>query len=196
MAGDDRMIGHIEFRPPVDLQLYEIPESGVLRLDDEVLVAEVAVGELIVRHYGFATRWLAVNVTTDRSGRLVESSHDHFPFAVKCHLSTPMLREADTCWQIDLWLDVLVSADGRRHLVEDEDEFAEARVRELLSEREASGASEGLQDVLDLVRTGSLIDLLAGTCPFHASNPPEAQPSRSLDLNEYPALLPGIRPTW
>ena len=196
MSANERMIGHIEFRPPDDLRLYEIPESGVLRLDDEVLVAEVAVGEVVVRHYGFATRWLAVNVTTDHSGRLVESPSDNFPFALKCHLATPMRREANTCWQTDLWLDVLVSADGRRHLVEDEDEFAEARVRELLSERESSGASEGLKDVLDLVRTETLLDLLAAVCPFGPSSPPSARPFRRLDRADYPELLPGVRPTW
>ncbi len=197
MSGGERMIGHIEYRPPDDLRLYEIPESGVLRLDDEALVAEVAIDGAVIRHYGFASHWLAVNVTTDLKEWPADlAGVDAFPHAVKCHMATPMLRVGDSCFQTDLWLDVLVSADGRDCHVEDEDEFADARSRQLLSERAASEALQRFQDVLNLVQAGTLLDWLAAVCPFRPGSPPSARPFRRLDPADYPELMPGVRPTW
>ena len=193
----DGSIGHLEFRPPDDLRLYEIPAAGVLRIDSNVLVADVVVGDLIARHSGFAKRWLAVNVTTDRAGRLVEMvSRDGFPCAIKCHVATPMLRQGNVCWQVDLWLDLLVRANGRDYLIEDEDEFALARDHGLLSDREVAGALAGLDDVLHLVQTGALLDLLASFCPFGFGAAPVARPFRRLLHADYPEVQPGVRPSW
>ena len=197
MTGNSGTIQHVEFRPPDDLRSYEIPESGVLWLDDEVLVAEVAIDGAVVRHYGFASRWLAVNLTTDYAGRPADLAYlDVFPHTAKCHIATPMLRDGDTCWQTDLWLDVLVKANGRDHLVEDRDEFAGAREQGWLSEREADQALDGFDEVLALVRAGTLLDLLASIWPFSPGNPPLARPVRHIPTADLPSVLPGMRPTW
>ena len=197
MAGNFRTIRHIEFRPPDDLRMYEIPESGVLRLDDEVLVAEVAIDGAVVRHYGFASCWLAVNVTTGLDGQPADlAGLDVFPHTAKCHVATPMRREGDTCWQTDLWLDVLVKANGRDHLVEDVDEFARAREQDLLSDREAVQALAAFQQVLAMVRAGTLLDMLAAVCPFGPGSPPPARPVRRLRMSDLPSVRSGVRPTW
>ena len=197
MSGNGRMVRHIEFRPPDDLRLYEIPESGVLRLDDEVLVAEVGIAGAVVRHYGFASRWLAVTLTTDHTGQPADlAGLEIFAHTAKCDIATPMQRDGDTCWQTDLWLDVLVRANGRDHLVEDEDEFDRARDEGLLSGREADQALDAFRDVLAMVRAGTLLDLLATIWPFGSGHPPPARPFRRLRTSDLPSVRPGVRPTW
>ncbi len=86
---------------------------------------------------------------------------------------------------VDLWLDVLVRADGTTHVVVDEDDFAEAQSNGLVSENEIRGAEAGLQDLLGLVERGELFALLNAVCPFGPSDPLPGRPMVRLDVANF-----------
>ena len=66
----------------------------------------------MLRHYAFAGHWFKVNVTTDRGGRLTETGDRTCRFAFNCDIATPMEREGDSTFAVDLFTDVLVRQDA------------------------------------------------------------------------------------
>ena len=117
-------------------RVFVTPEQGVLRLDDEVAVTEAMYDTVALRHYAFADRWFKINVTTDLAGRPAETGADGLRFAFNCDIATPMEREGDATFAVDLFVDVLVRADGHSVHVGDEDELAKAFELGLLSTAE------------------------------------------------------------
>lgn len=201
------VIRDYDFHPPADLRLFPMPRTGVLRLDDEVLIAEVRYDDIVVRHYAFRDHWFKINCTTDLSGRFVEttSADDTLPFTFNCDIATPMLRKDDAVYAVDLWLDVLVRGDGITHEVHDEDDFAQARAEGWLSEREAAGARDGLEELLGIIRQHRLVEFLADAHPFGPFGPfdpfgptlpPPALPTEDLPPDGFPFVLPYQRPSW
>jgi hypothetical protein len=186
-----------DLHPPGDLRLFTHPGPGVLRFDDEVLVSEARHGDVVLRHYAFRDRWFKVNCTTDLSGAFVETSTpEGRPFAFNCDVATPMLRARDSVFAVDLFVDVLVHADGLTHRVSDEDELREALARGWISEREADGAGNGLAQLIQLIARGALVPFLSRVHPFGPSSAPDALPMRRPPLTEAPVLEPRARPTW
>jgi hypothetical protein len=110
------VIRDYDFHPPHDLRVFPMPKAGVLRFDDEVFVAQVRYGDVVVRHYAWRDHWFKINCTTDLCGRLIETTapEDVPPFAFNCDIATPMVRDGDAVFAVDLWLDVLVRNDGVR----------------------------------------------------------------------------------
>lgn len=92
------------------VRVFRTPPAGVLRFDDEVLVFAVRYGDRVLRHYAFADRWFKVNVTSDLDGRLVETGD--LQFAFNCDVATPMERDGDAVYAVDLFTDVLVRTDN------------------------------------------------------------------------------------
>jgi hypothetical protein len=94
-----------------------MPKAGVLRFDDEVFVAQVRYGDVVVRHYAWRDHWFKINCTTDLRSRLIETTapDDVPPLAFNCDIATPMVRDGDAVFAVDLWLDVLVRGDGVTH---------------------------------------------------------------------------------
>lgn len=192
------MIRDYDLHPPDDLRLFEIPAEGVLRLDDEVFVAEVRHGDNVLRHCAFRDHWFKLRCTTDLSGALVETTSDRFdiPLAFKCDIATPMLRNEDAVYAVDLWLDVVIRSDGQAHRVYDEDDFAQAQRQGWLSQREADGARAGLGELLGMIDRGTLLDFLTEAHPFAPTDPPEAAATKHLNPSELPSLQPHRRPSW
>ncbi len=188
-----------DYHPPDRLQLFTIERNGVLRADDEVLVTEALHGDVVLRHYAFADRWFKVNCTTDVSGRLTEvgsTAGDGSPFAFNCDIATPMLREGDAVFSVDLWLDVLVREDGRSYRVADTASFEHAVEQGLLSRGEARCAKRGLRELVQLIERGELLRFLADVCPFRPSTAPPALPMRVVPTTGKPLIEPHRRPTW
>jgi hypothetical protein len=102
------VIRDYDLHPPDDLRLFPMPKAGVLRFDDDVFVAELRYGEIVVRHHAWRDRWFKINCTTDLEGRFVETG------------------PPDDVPPVDLWLDVLVHRNAVSHAVYDEDEFEDA----------------------------------------------------------------------
>jgi hypothetical protein len=81
---------------------------GQLYLDDSVAISEAVYDRIVLRHYAFAGHWFKINITTDLSGRLTETGDGTRRFAVNCDIATPMEREGDSTFGVDLFTDVLV----------------------------------------------------------------------------------------
>jgi hypothetical protein len=135
-----------DLHPPDDLRLFPMPEPGILRLDDCAFVAVVRYGDIVVWHYAFADHWFKINATTDREGRLVETSapEEVPPFTFNCDIASPMRRHGDAVFAVDMFLDVLVRSDGVTFGVYDQREFDHAVRQGWVSQREAKGARDGL----------------------------------------------------
>ncbi len=193
------MLLDFDYHPPGRLQLFTIERCGILRADDEVLVTETLYGEVVLRHYAFRDRWFKINCTTDRFGRFTETGSTNGgapPFAFNCDIATPMLREANAVFAVDLWLDVLVREDGLRHSIVDLSNFEHAVEHGLLSKREAGCAKAGLRELVELIERGKLVHFLSDAFPFQPSTPPPAIPMRLVPPEDCPLIQPHRRPTW
>jgi hypothetical protein len=188
-----------DFHPPDDVRVFPMPMSGVLRLDDDVFVAEVRYGDIVVRHHAFREHWFKINCTTDREGRFVETTapEDIPPVTFNCDIATPMLRRDDAVYAVDLWLDVLVGSDGVTYGVHDQDEFEAALQRGWLSKREAAAAQSGLRELLDLIEARRLVGFLGDIHPFGPTSAPQAPDMGHVQLSEVESILaPAVRPSW
>ena len=202
-AGGDSWTGDVvldyDYHPPDRLQLFTIERGGVLRSEDEVLVTEALHGDVVLRHYAFADRWFKVNCTTDAFGHLTETESTEAeapPFAFNCDIATPMVREGDAVFAVDLWLDVFVRADGQSYRVADSARFGRAVKQGLLSSREARCAEAGLRELIELIEREMFVGFLADVCPFRPSTAPPALPMRVVPTTGKPLIEPHRRPTW
>jgi hypothetical protein len=176
------------------VRIFRTSSPGVLCLDDSVAISEAAYGEVVLRHYAFADRWFKINVTTDLSGRVIETGDGNHQFAFNCDIATPMERQGHSTFGVDLFTDVLVREDAMSYVIVDQDEFGEMLGRGLLSPAESHGAQSGLRELLELVDERRLLRWLGELAPFGPSQPPRARPMRR---GPVPARLrPGIRRTW
>jgi hypothetical protein len=185
-----------DFHPPDEVRLFPMPTSGVWRLDDEAFLAAVRYGDIAVRHYAFRDHWFNVNCTTDPAGAFVDTtSPDDVPlFRFNCAIATPMLRQDEAVFAVDLWPDVLVRADGVTHGVHDHGDFDAAIGRGWLSAREAEGARSGLRELVELIERRELVAFLAGFHPFDGAPVPAAPDEQRVPLSAVPLLRPEARP--
>lgn len=176
------------------MRVFTTPESGVLRLDDDVAVTEAVESGAVLRHYAFGDRWFKINVTTDLQGRLIETGDPNNRFAFNCDIATPMERDGSATYAVDLFMDVLVRVDLRSLHVGDEDEFEQALADGLISPSEATQAWRGLAQLLELVESERLLPWLDELCPFGPCEPPEAPPMLREQIPT--RLLPQHRRSW
>jgi hypothetical protein len=175
------------------VRIFRTPSPGVLRLDDSVAVSQAVYDGVVLRHYAFAGHWFKVNVTTDLPGRLTETGDDARRFALNCDIATPMEREGDSTFAVDLFTDVLIRQDAMSHVV-GQDEFAEMLGRGVIWPAEGRGAGRGLRELLDLIEAGRLLRWLGELAPFGPCQPPRAPPMRRGPVPG--CLRPGVRRTW
>jgi hypothetical protein len=108
-----RVLRDHDFHPDEPtVRIFRTPSPGVLRLDDSVAISQAVYDRVVLRHYAFAEHWFKINVTTDLSGRLTETGDGTRRFAVNCDIATPMEREGDSTFGVDLFTDVLVRQDA------------------------------------------------------------------------------------
>ena len=179
-------------------RLFTTTAAGIRRFDDTALVTDALhTGNVILRHYAFNQRWIKVNVTFSSDGELVETGPGpaSLPaFAFNCDLATPMHREGDDVFAVDLFLDVLVRADAQTYAVTDESAFERAAAEGLISAREAASARVELEELVRLVDSRRLLPWLESVCPIVASTAPPAQPVLHLPVPRQ--LHPCVRWTW
>lgn len=189
------MLSDHDFHPDeTTVRIFRTPTAGVLRLEDTIAVTEAIYDGAVLRHYSFADHWFKINVTTDLAGKPIETGAADRPFAFNCDIATPMERDCDSTFGVDLFIDVLVRADARSYIVGDEDEFEEMLQRGFLSAAEARSARGGLQELLALIERGRLLPWLDEQVPFEPCRPPEAP---AMDRGPVPKRLqPVIRRTW
>lgn len=119
------------------------------------------------------------------------------PFTFNCDIPTAMVRGDDAVFAFDLWLDVLVRADGITHSVYDQDEFAAALAHGWLSDRESRQAEDGRLRLVDLIEARSLVEFLADVYPFAPITAPRAPDMKHVPLTEVGSFLqPVLRSSW
>jgi hypothetical protein len=189
------VLSDYDFHPDeATVRIFRTPTSGVLRFDDTIAVTEAIYDGVVLRHYSFAEHWFKINVTTDLVGTPIETGDANLPFAFNCDIATPMEREGDSTFGVDLFVDVLVRADMSTYIVGDQEVFAEMLDRGLVSESEGRSAMRGLRELLDLVERGDLLAWLHERVPFEPCQPPVAPPMARGPVPE--RVQPGIRRTW
>ncbi len=152
------MLADHDFHPDEPtVRIFRTSSPGVLRLDDSVAISEAVYGGVVLRHYAFADHWFKINVTTDLSGRVIETGDGNHQFAFNCDIATPMEREGSSTFGVDLFTDVLVRESAMSYAIVDQDEFGDMLGRGLLSPAEGRGAQSGLRELLDLVDEGRLL---------------------------------------
>ena len=176
------------------MRIFRTHSPGVLRLDDDVAISEAVYDRVVLRHYAFAGHWFKVNVTTGLSGRLTETGDGTRRFAVNCDIATPMEREGDSTFGVDLFTDVLVRQDAMSYVITGQDEFGEMLGRGVISAAEGRGAERGLRELLELIEVGRLLRWLGELAPFGPCQPPRARPMRRGPVPG--PLHPGARRTW
>ena len=160
------VLSDYDFHPDeATVRIFRTPTSGVLRFDDAVAVTVAIHDGVVLRHYSFADHWFKINVTTDLAGNLVETGDASLPFAFNCDIATPMEREGDSTFGVDLFVDVLVRADAATYTVGDQEELAVMLDRGLVSESEGRGAMRGLGELIDIVGRGHLLAWLDERAP-------------------------------
>lgn len=189
------MLADHDFHPDEPtVRIFRTPAEGVLRLDDSVAISETDYDGTVLRHYAFAGHWFKINVTTDHGGRLTETGDGTGRFAVNCDIATPMEREGDSTFAVDLFTDVLIRQDAICYAIADRDEFADMLGRGVISPAEGRGAERGLGELLELIEQGRLLRWLSDLAPFGPCQPPPASPMRRAPV---PARLRlGTRRTW
>ena len=187
-----------DFHPPDDLRLFTFQCASLLRCDDSALIGVVDHRGTLLRHHAFADRWFKINVTTDLAGNFVEEQPDStsIPFCFNCDIATPMLKQGNAVFAVDLWIDVLVRADGLTYDIVDEDEFAAAQGHGWLSAQEVHGAQRGLADLIELIERKQLVTFLADLSPFGSRCAPRALDMQRVSAADFPIVQPRVRPTW
>jgi len=186
----------LDFHPDEPtVRCFTVPDAGILVQDESRCTYQVRNGEIVLRHFAFADEWFKLNVTHDPAGTLVETGEE-LRFAVNCDIATPMVRTGADISAVDLFLDVLVSADLHTHTVIDRDEFEEACSSGLLSPAEAIGAEAGLARLLGWIDSGRLAEVVSGIPPRLAATAPAELPVRRVPVSDVPSVQPGTRVTW
>lgn len=188
-----------DFHPSEDtVRVFSHPPAGVLRADADALVVVARYGDVLLWHYAFRDRWLKVNVTTDRTGALVETapSEGAPAFAFNIDLATPLRLEGRNAYAVDLELDVLVRADAISHLVTDEDDFERSVRAGLISPAEAACARTELARLVAEIERGDLLALLRRAHPLGPVDAPDELPVERVPVADVPAVRARTRLTW
>jgi hypothetical protein len=180
------------------VRVFDVPPEGVLRLDDEVFVAQTRYDDVLLRHFAFHDHWFKINVTTDLNGDLIETAPAPGApaFAYNIDLATPMHRDGDAVYAVDLEVDVLVRADGSTYVVTDLDDFRTAIRAGLISTAETAGVRAGLDHLTELIEGGGLLKFCEEAHPWGPAPAPEALPARTVPLSDVPQLRARKRLTW
>ena len=151
-----------------------------------MLVYDVGYGETVLRHYSFYHRWYSVNCTLDRKGRFVTEG-GLIDWCFNIDIATPLFTIKDAAYQVDLCLDVLAGQNGKDYIVKDEDEFDHAVQQGWMTGQEQEGARRGLEELLNIIHSGILLDFLDAACPFNAMETALQQPpAQKVALGELP----------
>jgi hypothetical protein len=144
--------------------------SPPIRADDVAVVCDgwysAEPARIYCRSYMFVSRWLHVFATFDNDLVLREDTLQGFPFAFNCDITTPHFRLDNRLYTTDLCVDVLVSADGRRCLVKDDEVLSAMRAAGEFGDLWRDAALSEVSWVKGLVSQSRFINFLKAVAPF------------------------------
>jgi hypothetical protein len=154
---DDLRIFHYLSQP-----VYDGPEALVF---DGRLSLE---SSLFARSYLFRQHWLEIFITFDDHLHFRPDTADAFPFVFNCDLTTPYVVFENQGYTVDLYLDLLVAADGTTYQIRDRAAFDAAQSNGIprswcdAVERETAW-------LVDLLDTQQFLPMLNRLAPFPQS---------------------------
>lgn len=157
------------------------------------------------RSYLFRQRWLEIFVTFDAELRLLPDPDDPFPFVCNCDLTTPYLVRGTDGYTIDLFLDVLVAADGRTYQIRDREEFEEAATTGSIPLSWYQAVQRDLAWLINLLDTNQFLPMLQHMAAFPTQHPHTAlstleryaQPATAFpDLRTHAFATTDLVPDW
>lgn len=186
---------------PDHVTRFTLPTNDIRRWDDNALVYDVRVtnpngGVAGLRHYAFYGRWFVVNVSFDAYGHLLQERGYGIDWCFNCDVTTPLFSVGDRFYSVDLEFDVLVGADGRTHVVKDEDAFARSVSAGYIRPAEADGARRGLRELTSYLEdSATLAGFLDSVFPLNSFRLPTVlqPPPERLTLQDAPLLTPESR---
>jgi hypothetical protein len=180
------------------VRVFTAEPGGVLRFSSDVYVCAARYGDVVLWHYAFARHWFKINLTTDLTGRIVETGDDEpgSRFAFNCDIATPMRRHDTAVLAVDLFADMLVRADAASYRICDLDELSQASRDGLILPGESRGAARGLAELTAIVERGNLLAFLSQACPAGPLQPPAAAPVGYVPLSRIPLLSLESRAAW
>jgi hypothetical protein len=197
--GNSDVIRDCDFHPgEPHVRVFSFDRSSIVRWDDLCFVSDSLFGDAVLRHYAFRDEWFKVNVTTDRNGRIVETppSADAPAVTFNFDIATPMRREGNAVYTVELFADVLVRDDGTTFEVGDRIELDAAVSKGSISPKEHRQARDGVDRLIELIHRKELISFLNDVYPFGESRAQPAQPMQLVPVDEVPLVQSGPRPSW
>jgi predicted RNA-binding protein associated with RNAse of E/G family len=182
---------------PDEVRIFNIPTNNIRVCTDKVVVYEVPNDEMgiVLRHYSFFDKWYEINVSLDYNGDFFAES-GIIDWTFNCDICTPCFSIDDDYYNVDLELDVLVGNNGQDYRVIDEEDFNLAIINGYISQEEKAGAKKGLDDLIEIIETGKLIDMLNDIYPFSKITDIEPEISMNkVDISKVPMLSPDTRMT-
>ena len=170
---------------PDEVRVFDVPEEAVRVWDDETLVFDVLIEDRVLRHFSFYDRWFEINCSLGRDGTfIVEPGPIDWTF--NCDVCSPLHSQGDTFYSVDLFVDLLVSPDGRSYHLKDENELHNASGSGLIDATEVEGALNGVRNLRSLIESRMFLQFLDDILPFTNVNPHPQDPMTILSLQEVP----------
>jgi len=178
---------------PGEVRVSEFSGDCIRFHDDSTLIYDIAVHDLILRHFVFYNKWFDVHCFLAKDG-----SFEILPGPIECcfdcDISTPLFCLDNNFYNIDLEYDILVGRDGKTHRTKDEEEHITALANNWMTEFEHKGALEGLKELKIILSNQGLINFLNDIYPFQGITcPGESQRYYKKKIDDVSILSKDIR---
>lgn len=169
---------------PSEIRVFEYNSEPVYAGSDAV-VFDSLIHDTHCRGYYFLDSWLSVFITFDEQLKLKPDSNHNFPFAFNCDITTPHYWNGNSIFTSDLYIDILVGADGSSYQLEDMENFQNAFEKGLFGRKWLDGARQEAEQLIDLLESAQFLDFLNKVEPFPAKKATYTQePMRKYFIDE------------
>lgn len=151
---------------PSEVRVSEFSEDCIRLHDDSILIYDINIHDLILRHFAFYDKWFDVHCFLAKNGDF-EILPGPIDCCFDCDISTPLFKLDNRFYNIDLEYDILVGRDGKMHRIKDEEEHLAAITNNWISDFEQKGAQKGLNELKAILHNQGLINFLNDIYPFH-----------------------------
>ncbi len=150
-----------------DIRLFRVKTENVKLWNEQVLVFDVRNDNYnsILRNYSFYDKWFEINCTFDMKGNLLPENGP-IEWSFNCDICSPCFSFENNIYNIDLELDVLVNPNGKDFIIIDEEDFKDEIKRNNITSFEEKGALAGLSNLIEIIKSGGLINFLNDIYPF------------------------------